>query len=199
MPFHSVFITTNSRRYPSIDKKEARFKQITALKNYPAEQRQTETAQIVQQLQALPEWQAATTIATTISGPFEVDTTAVIQAAQAAGKTIYLPKVMPKRQMAFMPHPGDDQLVRSHFGLLEPEYDVALMNNAPDLVVVPGLAYAQDSHKRLGFGGGYYDRFLANYAGTTVTLALPIQYVSTAFWPEDTFDIPLQHILTTHN
>jgi 5-formyltetrahydrofolate cyclo-ligase len=181
-----------------MDKKTARGQQIGRLKSYPADQRAAETAIIIQRLTELPEWQAAKSIATTISGPFEFNTNGVIEAAEATGKTVYLPKVMPKRQMAFMPNPGDSELIRSKFGLLEPAYDAATMNNAPDLVVVPGLAYALDTHKRLGFGGGYYDRFLAQYSGTTVALALPIQLTPSAFWPEDAFDIPLQHILTSN-
>ncbi|KRM56206.1 5-formyltetrahydrofolate cyclo-ligase [Lacticaseibacillus sharpeae] len=181
-----------------MDKQSARGQQIAALKNYPQDLRATETAAIIAQLTALPAWQAAQTIATTISGPFEFGTAGVIAAAEKAGKAILLPRVMPKRQMAFMPYRGQDKLIRSKFGLLEPAYDEATMNNAPDLVVVPGLAYALDSHKRLGFGGGYYDRFLAQYTGTTVALALPIQAFDTSFWPEDEFDIALQHIITLH-
>lgn len=179
-----------------MDKQTARNQQIATLKAYPNSQREAETKQIVQKLTAMPEWQAAQSIATTVSGPFEFDTAGVIAAAQAAGKTVYLPKVMPKRQMAFMQHPGADNLIRSSFGLLEPAYNESTLNNQPDLVIVPGLAYALDSHKRLGFGGGYYDRFLAHYHGTSIALALPIQVFTSAFWPEEQFDVALQHILT---
>ncbi|WP_230678600.1 5-formyltetrahydrofolate cyclo-ligase [Lacticaseibacillus zhaodongensis] len=181
---------------PTIDKASARKQQIAALKAYPQAKRERETEQLVRNLLASPEWQAAESIACTISGPFEVATSGVIAAAQTAGKTVYLPKVMPKRQMAFMPHPGDDRLIRSKFGLLEPAYDQALVNQQPDLVVVPGLAYELSSGKRLGFGGGYYDRFLSQYQGATFALALPPQVFATAFWPTESFDVPLQHIIT---
>lgn len=187
----------NCRRSP-IDKASARQQQIAALKAYPQTQRDQETAALIQQLSELPEWQAAQTVATTVSGTFEVATTGIIAAAETAGKQVLLPRVMPKRQMAFMPHPGADKLIRSKFGLLEPAFSASLQNNAPDLVIVPGLAFARDSHKRLGFGGGYYDRFLSSFTGTTVALALPVQDVATAFWPVDTFDISIQHILTVN-
>ena len=179
-----------------INKTNARAQQIAALKAYPTAQRERETAQLVAQLTAMPAWRNAQTIATTISGPFEVATAGIIAAAQSGGKQVLLPKVMPKRQMAFMPYTGKDDLVRSHFGLLEPAYDAATVNNEPDLVVVPGLAYAMDTHLRLGFGGGYYDRFLAKYRGVSVSLALPVQTNVTAFWPTEDFDIPLQNIIT---
>lgn len=166
------------------------------MKNYPQAQRDHDTDCLIEKLTALPQWRTASTIATTISGPFEVATGGVIAAAQAAGKQILLPRVMPKRQMAFMPYTGMDALIRSKFGLLEPAFSATLKNNAPDLVVVPGLAFAADTHKRLGFGGGYYDRFLSTYAGATMALALPVQDVPTAFWPTEDFDIALQTIIT---
>lgn len=98
--------------------------------------------------------------------------------------------------MVFLPYTDQAALVKSKFGLLEPVYDAKLVNQTPDLVVVPGLAFAADTHRRLGFGGGYYDRFLSTYPNVTVAMALPVQDVPTAFWPEEAFDVPLQHILT---
>lgn len=187
---------TNSRRPSLIDKEQARGQQIAALKTYHQTDRHAEVDALIAQLTALPEWQAARSIATTISGPFEFPTAGIIAAAQTAGKAVYLPRVMPKRQMAFLPYTGMDALVRSKFGLLEPAYDEALVNQTPDLVVVPGLAFTADTQRRLGFGGGYYDRFLSTYPGTTVAMALPVQAVPTAFWPEESFDVPLQHVLT---
>ncbi|WDF83803.1 5-formyltetrahydrofolate cyclo-ligase [Lacticaseibacillus pabuli] len=177
-------------------KSDARAQQIAALKAYPQPQRDRETTDLVKQLIGLEAWHHARTIATTVSGPFEVATGGIIAAAQAAGKQVLLPKVMPERQMAFMPYNGMTSLVRSNFGLLEPAYDEQTVNNAPDLVIVPGLAYAMDTHVRLGFGGGYYDRFLAKFHGVSISLALPIQQVQTAFWPVEGFDMPLQQILT---
>lgn len=178
------------------NKRDARQQQIAALRALPAEQRQTETEALWAQLRALPEWQAARTIATTISGGFEVDTSGVIVAAVADGKDVVVPKTMPHRQMAFLPFTSREALVKSDFGLLEPPYQPELVNNAPDLVVVPGLAYTRTSRYRLGFGGGYYDRFLAGYHGTTVALALSVQIRPENAWPHDTFDVPLQHIIT---
>ncbi|WP_125703970.1 5-formyltetrahydrofolate cyclo-ligase [Lacticaseibacillus daqingensis] len=147
-------------------------------------------------LMTLPEWQQARTIATTVASPIEVPTAPLIQAALAAGKQVFLPKTMPHRQMAFLPDPGPAARITSPYGIPEPAYAEAQVNNQVDLVIVPGIAYALDTHARLGFGGGYYDRFLAQYRGATVTLAAPVMALSTAAWPIEATDVLLQTVIT---
>lgn len=177
-----------------IDKKVLRQQQIKAL-NANQTKTRTESLELVKQLVALPEWQQATSIATTVSSPIEVPTEGIIQAALDAGKKVYLPKTMPHRQMAFLPFSNADDLIVSSFGIPEPAYDEALVNQAPDLVVVPGLAFAKDDHYRVGFGGGYYDRFLSNYEGTTVALVPSTMQLEHADWPVGEYDIKIQKLL----
>lgn len=143
------------------------------------------------------EWQNAKTIATTISNLFEVPTEPIIQAAIKAGKTVYLPKTMPHRQMAFLPFTGYDDLVTSSFGIPEPEYNAQLVNQQPDLVLVPGLAFAGDTNYRVGFGGGYYDRFLAKYTGKTIALVPTAMYFDCVDWEVEAFDIKMDKLLRT--
>lgn len=154
-----------------------------------------EGIQLLKQLQETPEWKNAQSIATTVSAPFEVPTTPIIEAAQAAGKTVYLPKTMPHRQMAFLPFTSSEDLVRSSFGIPEPVYDEKLVNQTPDLVIVPGLAFAEDSNYRVGFGGGYYDRFLAKYPGKTVALVPSAMHFDSADWEIKEHDIKIQRLI----
>ncbi|KRK95085.1 5-formyltetrahydrofolate cyclo-ligase [Companilactobacillus futsaii] len=172
-----------------------RQQQIQKLKQNQA-QTKIEGIKLLKQLVELPEWKNAKSIATTASSPIEVPTEPIIQAAQGAGKKVYLPKTMPHRQMAFLPFTSSDDLVVSKFGIPEPEYKEELVNQAPDLVIVPGLAFAKDSNYRVGFGGGYYDRFLAKYPGKTVTLVPSVMLFETADWEIDEFDIKIQRLLT---
>ena len=72
-----------------------------------------------------------------------------------------------------------------------------MVNNHLDLVIVPGLAFALDSHVRLGFGGGYYDRFLAKYNPKTVSLVNSQMQFQHAEWPVENTDIPVQTLITT--
>ncbi|WP_059074467.1 5-formyltetrahydrofolate cyclo-ligase [Companilactobacillus pabuli] len=177
-----------------IDKKALRQQQIKRLSENQA-QTKTEGLELLKKLIELPEWKNAQSIATTVSSPMEVPTTPIIQAAQEAGKKVYLPKTMPHRQMAFLPFTSSDDLVVSKFGIPEPEYNEELVNQTPDLVLVPGLAFAKDTNYRVGFGGGYYDRFLAKYPGKTVTLVPSTMLFETADWEIDKYDIKIQKLI----
>ena len=62
-------------------------------------------------------------------------------------------------------------------------------------MVVPGVAFTRDG-RRLGFGGGYYDRYLANYRGKTISLALPTQVADAGEWAREEHDQPVDQVLT---
>ena len=50
--------------------------------------------------------------------------------------------------------------------------------------------------RRLGFGGGYYDRYLTNYHGKTIALALPTQLADADEWVSEAHDQPVDQVLT---
>ena len=74
---------------------------------------------------------------------------------------------------------------------IEDETEVALKNEL-DLIIVPGIAYDRLGY-RIGFGGGYYDRFLQNYNGTTISLLLQEQLYDQL--PHESFDQPVQRLI----
>nr|WP_010011047.1 5-formyltetrahydrofolate cyclo-ligase [Loigolactobacillus coryniformis] len=76
--------------------RQALIKQLATLPTKTVEEQQ-----LYQQLFALPQWQQAKSVALTISQAIEVNSQPLIAAAWTAGKNVYVPKVMPQRQLAF--------------------------------------------------------------------------------------------------
>jgi 5-formyltetrahydrofolate cyclo-ligase len=170
--------------------RQALIKQLATLPTKTVEQ-----LQLYQQLFALPQWQKAKSVALTISQAIEVNSQPLIAAAWTAGKNVYVPKVMPQRQLAFLPYTKTTRLIKSKFGLCEPAYQADLVQTKFDLLIVPGLAFTSKG-QRLGFGGGYYDRFLAQHPQTTLSLALSPQFYPVADWPVEPFDIRIDQVIT---
>ncbi|NVY97031.1 5-formyltetrahydrofolate cyclo-ligase [Lactobacillus sp. DCY120] len=152
---------------------------------------------LAQELLADSRWQEAQRIALTMSQTLEVDTRPLIQAAWQAGKEVFLPRVLPHRQLAFLPYTQQACLEKSRWGLWEPPLEIDQVTTQFDLIIVPGIAFVRDSHLRLGFGGGYYDRFLAQQTALTMALVPPILEFATATWPQEEFDICPQFLVTS--
>ena len=146
---------------------------------------------LIQRLRSLPAYQEASVMATYLSFPHEVDTSFLIDAAQADGKQVVIPKTYPKGRMEFVAY-DPQKLKQTAFGLLEPEEgSQAIDQSEIDLIHVPGVAFQKDGY-RLGYGGGYYDRYLADFDGATVSTIYACQEVDFAPAPHD---IPVQEVL----
>ncbi|MDR4196902.1 5-formyltetrahydrofolate cyclo-ligase, partial [Bacillus cereus] len=104
---------------------------------------------------------------------------------------ILVPKTLPERQMCFFKIDPDTRFERTAFGVLEPLSDHSFSPDAIDLLIVPGVVYHQNGY-RIGFGGGYYDRYLANYPNQTCSLVFQEQ-INNQLVPES-FDKKVQHL-----
>lgn len=175
-------------------KAEIRQQTIQALTQMPVPDRRRAADSLYQQLWASAAYQQATTIATTISGGFELATRPIIERAQADGKTVAVPQTLPHRQMAFHVMDETTTLSQTKFGLMEPQDNRVIDPADFDLLIVPGLVFATTG-ERVGFGGGYYDRYLPKTTGTKVSLALPAQQIDRPTWPVDSFDVLLDAVL----
>ena len=69
-----------------------------------------------------------------------------------------------------------DNLETVYMDLLEPiiEETVSVAKNEIDLQIVPGVVFSDEGY-RIGFGGGYYDRYIMDYKGATLSLAFECQ------------------------
>ena len=81
------------------------------------------------------------------------------------------------------------------FGVLEPKDETrSVSRDKIDLIVVPGVAFTLKG-QRLGYGGGFYDRYLSGYRGNTIALADSSRLYERPEWGEDKFDIAVQKVL----
>ncbi len=177
-------------------KKELR-KQILEKLNRLSEQSYKEKSRrIARRLFSTSEWKKARTVGITISRFPEVDTRGIIKQAWREGKRVAVPKCLPAvRKMEFYLINNFDEVESGYFGLLEPVIleKERLVNDEIDFLIVPGLMFTPDGY-RLGFGGGYYDRFLPFFKGKTVSLAFKEQL--TGELPVEEHDVRVAQIIS---
>ncbi len=179
-------------------KKKALREQIIAnLVALAPDVRQFQADELYQRLFASHAWNTSHTVAVTMSTATELDTKPIIEAAQQADKRVLVPRTFSGRQMEFVPMTDAVRLEASEYGIQEPINGNATVKSGIDLIVVPGLAFTPEGD-RLGFGGGYYDRYLADYSGQTVSLALDAQYFDTPEWTVNEHDVKVQQVITAH-
>lgn len=120
---------------------------------------------------ALPQVEAAKTIFAFWGIPGrEPDTSRLIGELVKRGKTVGLPRMLPEHRMEVRRFEADRPLVKASFGISEPGEDCPLLDREDvGLVLVPAVCYDRRGF-RLGFGGGYYDRWLEHFSGVTVGL-----------------------------
>ncbi|WP_257345863.1 5-formyltetrahydrofolate cyclo-ligase [Pseudalkalibacillus decolorationis] len=176
-------------------KKEIRQNIQKQLVKMPKRDKEKLSEQIRGKLFATKEWEAAHTIGVTVSRGTEIDTYSIIRRAWEDGKVVAVPKCHPSDfSMSFHKLESFDQLETVYYGLKEPiiEKVEPVFPEQIDLLIVPGLAYDQGGY-RIGFGGGYYDRYLQRYSNRTVSLLLPIQLVHDL--PKESFDLPIDCLI----
>ena len=172
-------------------KKTLRNQTIAAMKALPQTVKTQADEQLTQCLLELPAFQEAKTLATYLSFEHEVSTASLIQAALQLGKSICVPRTYPHGRMEFVEY-DPNILEKTRFGLLEPNEKGRFVDQSEiDLIHVPGVVF-QSKGYRIGYGGGYYDRYLADFAGKTVSTIYSIQQKE--FQPA-VFDQAVQEVL----
>lgn len=136
-------------------------------------------------------WRESETIGVTMATKFEFPTTSLIQRAFAEGKKIAVPKSLPKGEMVFHWIDRETDFNTTKFGVEEPAIEAAAESDELDLLIVPGLVFNRAGY-RIGFGGGYYDRYLANFKGRTCSFVFAEQLMEE--WQKEEFDQPVQQL-----
>lgn len=119
----------------------------------------------------------------------------LVAAALADGKRLALPRCERHRVMhARLWDGAAAALVRSKFGILEPaEFAPIVPPGELDLVVTPGVGFDREGY-RLGWGGGFYDRYLPKVRGAKVGIAFGVQIVERL--PQEAHDVRLDGVVT---
>lgn len=144
---------------------------------------------------AQPFYREARVIMTYLSYKSEVDTHRLIKKMLADGKTLCAPVCAPKGKMEAFCFHDFRSLAPSEKGILEPAKNKLVPPEEIDLILVPGCAFQKNGY-RLGYGGGYYDRFLPDTRAKTCGFFY--EALKSEFTPEDT-DVPLDYIITEEN
>lgn len=141
-------------------------------------------------------WKKAKSIGITISIGKEIDTSYMIEQGWNENKIISVPKTLPKtKEMNYYQIKEYSELEESHFGLREPVIDKTYLVQAVniDLLIIPCVAFDKLGY-RIGYGGGYFDRYLKNFKGISCGIALECQQIERV--PINQFDIPLNMVIT---
>ncbi len=122
----------------------------------------------------------------------EVRTVPILERALQDGKRVAVPKVYGDT-MAFIFMEDLNKTEKSSMGIPEPVADGPVAEDSTALVLMPGLAFTKTGD-RMGYGGGFYDRFLSQEPNhPTVALCYDFQILESL--PTEEFDVPVDLVL----
>ncbi len=144
----------------------------------------------------LPVLHQCTSVMIFMSFGSEVNTDYVIEWLWEQKKNVLVPRCKPEtRELEIYPITTFADVEPGYFGIREPRRDLRppVAKETIELVAVPAVAFDRRGY-RVGYGGGYYDRFLAGMKVSTVGLAFSCQIIPEA--PVDKYDRAVQGIIT---
>jgi 5-formyltetrahydrofolate cyclo-ligase len=153
---------------------------------------------MAESLLAHPEWLRGQRVGLFAGLPDEPDTRPILTAIQGAGKDVFFPRCRDDGGLAMARVDGWSDLLPSRFGILEPPAHATFLDLCElDLVLLPGVAFDRFG-RRLGRGGGFYDRGLARAEMLTGPRRLGVGFAFQVVEhvPSEAFDQPVHGILT---
>lgn len=164
-----------------VTKKGIRQTILHKMKNFNKNEKQKADTWLANNFFETSEYKEAKTIALFLAFKHEVDTFSIISHALKQHKRVFVPEMdYSNRQMTFKEIFNLDDIEVDNKGIYFSTSEGEITNTL-DLVVVPGVGFQNDGY-RIGYGGGYYDKFLAEYQAKTISLLYDFQL--TSFEPE---------------
>lgn len=154
-------------------------------------------SQVATRLLATAELEQAGGVFCCLSFGDEIDTWRLVERLSAMGKRLYVPRVIRGDSTLYV-HPYPCRLTTTSYGLRQPTVTAQQLSPREipaclDVVLVLGLGFDRDGF-RLGYGGGYFDRFLARYDLTAIGLAYHRQLIAKV--PREPHDVPMAAVVT---
>lgn len=181
-----------------LDKKALRENMIIRRKNLSEKERMFKSNKIKEKLFNLEQYKKANFIFSFISTEEEVNTHDIIKESISSGKRVGVPVTIPKEKKLIVSEirDFDKELEVGYYNILTPkkEYIREVSPEKIDIVLVPGLIFRKDGY-RIGYGGGYYDRFLSNIK-SVIKIGICFEMQILEDIPIDDYDIPVDLIIT---
>lgn len=175
-----------------MDKKELR-RQIRQMKRAMTDEQINAASERLGELfRSSAQYQEAKTIYGYLPYNQEVRTVPMLERAMKDGKRVAVPKCYGE-EMRFIYMDDLSKVEKGYANIPEPIADGPVADDPTALVLMPGLAFTEDG-KRMGYGGGFYDKFLASEPNhPTVALCYGFQMVD--YIPTEDYDIPVDCVL----
>jgi len=171
---------------------------LTARNSLPAEERQRKSRTITARLLALPEFSASSNVFAYVSFRSEVETLDLIARCLKKGVVVSVPLTLPAEHR-LLPYAITDtsrDLVPGYCSIPEPLQTLPLVDpTSIEVVVVPGSVFDAKGG-RLGYGGGYYDRFLQAAAPQALRIGLAFDLQVVEAVPLESHDQQLDYLIT---
>lgn len=176
------------------------------LLNQRSEMKQQEveklSKEIMKNLIEIPSLKQSKVVMIYLSFKNEVDTNEIIDWCFEQGKEVVIPYcvVDTRRIIPCRLDPERKGLEKSKYGIWEPKKDSMIPVGVEniDTIVIPGVGFDKDCN-RLGFGGGFYDRFLPRRRNNTTAIAICYENQIVEALPTDDYDIPMDMVVTNNN
>lgn len=130
-----------------------------------------------------------------MSLPYEVDTKKIMEYLIKKNKKVYVPKVVSSTEMVACEYKRENKLHKNKLGILEPSSTQQIPPSQIDVCIVPIVAFDKDLN-RVGFGKGYYDRFLKDVDPHCVKVGVAYYFQKVKKIKAEEHDVKLDVIVT---
>ena len=180
-----------------MDKKETRKLLLQKRREIPKDKKETYDKKISRQIIESDFYKKATRVLVFASTKDEFNTDFIVDACRCDGKVVYYPICIDNLgRMEFKKVDSSNDLHCGMYNILEPKsYCENYQPSENDIIIVPCLSATKDGY-RIGYGKGYYDRFLKDFSG--VSICPCYDEMVSDYLPTDKFDIKI-NILVTQN